>query len=107
MTFRVGQTVECVDDNDCWDDGEGRSILPQIRSGNRYIVRWIGINGDTENLSVRLHGISRQNSFYPDYPFRASRFRPIVENKTSISFTTGADPKSKRFDNRRKSRERV
>jgi hypothetical protein len=28
------------------------------------------------------------------------RFRPLIEGKTEISFTTGADPDSERWDNR-------
>lgn len=30
----------------------------------------------------------------------ASFFRPVVENKSEISFTTGADPESEKWDNR-------
>lgn len=37
--------------------------------------------------------------------FNSAGFRPIVEPKQEISFTTGADPDSEQWDGRRKVRE--
>lgn len=109
MTFRVWQKVVCVDDGPTDKDG-GRVLT----LGTIYTIRWLGSwseRGVSCPDGVRLVEVDRgPDEWCPevlDMPFRASRFRPIVENKTSVSFTTGADPESKNWDNRKKVREKV
>lgn len=41
------------------------------------------------------------------HAFKAERFRPLVEDRKSVSFTIGADPDSERWDNRKKRKEKV
>jgi hypothetical protein len=109
MTFRVRQKVVCVDDSPTDADGTCELTL-----GTVYTVRWVGpwkhpsvpeING------VRLAEIDRgPDEWTPevvDMPFRANRFRPIVEDNKRVSFTLGADPESERWDNRKKQRETI
>lgn len=85
-TFKVGQKVVCIDDK-----FKHVSIDQQIREGETYTVRWAGkfshyIDGDF--YGIKLAEIDRGNDDgpegygYADMPFRASRFRPLVEPKT-------------------------
>ncbi|PWE56392.1 hypothetical protein DEM27_08315 [Metarhizobium album] len=79
--FFVGQQVQCIDD----------STLPEqyleVRKGEIYTIRWIGIakgymNG--EYLGVRLSGIRRGDCPQfgeQDPPFRATRFRPLINDR--------------------------
>src|SRR5574343_1291746 len=54
-------------------------------------------------LRFREHDNSHLTSLYPKEPgFNSRYFRPLVEAKSSISFTEGAPKDSERFDNRRK-----
>ena len=87
MTYRfhIGQRVVCVDDT-----FKNVSIDQGIRAGQEYTVRWVGnyrhyIDGDF--YGIKLVEIDRGNDDGPegygaaDMPFRASRFRPLVEPK--------------------------
>lgn len=69
--------------------------------GSIYTIREFGWNS-----SLRLSEIVNQPRMYAEgwgeAAFYAARFRPLTESKSSISFTTGADPSSDQFDNRRK-----
>lgn len=87
--FRVGQKVVCVDARDTNSHG-----LPEIVEGGVYTIRWVGV--DDYKLCVRLVEVPR-NALAPpfttppeflDWPFYASRFRPVVERKTDISIFT-------------------
>jgi hypothetical protein len=84
MTFRVGQKVVCV--------------LPvdDLRRDEIYCVGSVAAGHNGILIGVNK---SMFNARYP--AFYAKRFRPIVERKTEVSFTTGADPSSEQFDNRR------
>jgi len=60
-----------------------------LKKGAIYHVRWIGPNPylpwQEFGICVRLHEIARNNDpNWPDMPFLARRFRPVVERKTSI-----------------------
>jgi hypothetical protein len=84
MTFRVGQKVECVDDNfgqlsKDWDQLYVKN-LPKV--GDICIVSYVGpFPGYTPAwIFIRLEGFS--GGFIP------SNFRPIVERKTDISVFT-------------------
>lgn len=106
MIFRVGQRVECIDTSG-WDTLSW--YLPT--KGCIYSIREIFLIDDFE--FVRLMEIRNKSMF--DFitekifepRFLAIRFRPIVESETEVSFTTGADPSSDQFDNRRKVRKKV
>lgn len=99
MTFRVNQKVECVDAL----ASHGYQWLGDVPSeGAIYTVAGFGEHqGILGLLLVEIKNIPF------DGCYRASRFHPIVEPKTEISFTTGADPSSGQFDNRRKVRKKV
>lgn len=94
MTFRVGQKVVCVDARPTNIFG-----LSVLESGRVYTVRWVGLWGYAarrpNQLCIRLEEIDRgEDPGAPhmieifDMPFRATRFRPVVEKKTDISVFT-------------------
>lgn len=95
MTFRVREKVVCVDGKAC--EGKYTGLV----EGDIYTVNGFGTCDDG---SV---GVCLVENDDPKWPFYPRRFRPIVEPKTEISFTTGADPSSGQFDNRRKVRKKV
>lgn len=79
--FRVGQKVVCTHDNFKWVSND-----QLIREGEVYTIRWVGrfthyIDGDF--LGLRFEEIVRGEDpagyTDPDMPYRASRFRPVVE----------------------------
>lgn len=82
MTFRVGQRIVCVNDEfHCDTDGD----LP--KRGCIYTVRWIGCRPTDSGPGVMLHGLhGGYHSSGVEYCFCATRFRPVVERKTDISF---------------------
>jgi hypothetical protein len=95
--FRLGQQVECIDDKpNMW-------TRQWLQKGKVYTIRamvtgWFSgapaleleeVSSKNPGLGVRLH-------------FRATRFRPLTRKITETTFTEGADPKSGKFDNRRK-----
>ncbi len=84
--MRTGDKVVCIDDKFPFV-----SLDQQIRKDEVYTVRWAGrfshyIDGDF--YGIKLVEIDRGNDDgpegygYADMPFRASRFRPVVEPKT-------------------------
>lgn len=98
--FRVNQKVVCVDDERT--DATG---VKDVHRGEIYTIRWCGIHSTPwhpEEYCVRLLGIERVDSWVPsniDCPFRASRFRPIVERKTDISvFTAMLNPSARKVE---------
>lgn len=105
MSFRVGQKVVCVNDQNFKADRrlDGKRILPNrpVR-GSVYTIR-----GFYEDDSVYLEEIHNpKNVVWLDgrgeAAFSLLRFRPLVEDKSKTSFTEGAPKDSERFDNRRK-----
>lgn len=87
--FHVGQKVVCV--NALGTDSEG---IKELSRGAIYTVRWHGIHGVPyfkPTYCVRVEGIVRFDDWAPlnqDCPFRASRFRPVIERRTSIEIFT-------------------
>ena len=98
MTFHVGQKVTPIRGARQHAEAYGHPV-PQY--GTIYTISRIGLS---------LRGIEIIDLVELPYPavegwargYRASCFRPIVDTKSEISFTTGADPDSEQFDNRRK-----
>lgn len=80
--FYVGQKVVCVDDVPRKFGG-----LDDLRAGNIYTIRWIGIHKNA--VCVRVCEIPARARRPFDLPYFADRFRPVVEKKTDISIFTG------------------
>lgn len=87
--FRVNQKVVCVDDERT--DAYG---IKELRRGEVYTIRWHGMHSSHWHQTaycVRLLGVERVDDRTPeniDCPFLASRFRPLIERKTSIEIFT-------------------
>jgi hypothetical protein len=95
MTFRVGRKVVCVDVSASTHRSIRGRAAEYIEIGKVYTIRWLGRSPDPLDqhlgLHVRLVGVVRPdhpNPEYSDMPFKASRFRPVVERKTDISIFT-------------------
>lgn len=102
MTFRVGMKVVCVDDSPTSLFGERQLVFGEI-----YTIRWAGVAVDFfgEFPGVRLVEVpmhERSSPSQDDVAFASRRFRPAVSPKQEVSFTTGADPGSEAWDNRRR-----
>lgn len=87
MAFRVGQKVVCVDDtvHEEWHvpGYEYTGCLDGLKSGQIYTIRDIGYSDFDRAMVVRLEEIKRpDDGLYEESPYRAERFRPIVEGKT-------------------------
>lgn len=93
MAFRVGQPVECIDDSHrpygtvCTGyDGKmiviGERDYP-LKRGRIYTIRELTTSHISGEPALKVEEILRRG--FGDNPFRASRFRPIVERKTDIS----------------------
>lgn len=108
MTFWVGQKVVCVDNKPaaCYRDFSAREkpTVGAVYTVTRAFVRK-GVSTVHLREIARDEVSQRQHGF--DVGYRTNRFRPIVEAKTEVSFTTGADPLTDQFDNRRKVRKKV
>lgn len=94
MTFRVGQRVVCIRNGASRFTGARRR---RLQVGAVYTVKkyWVSECG---NPACLLNEIAPAGDHIA---FDATRFRPAVEPKQEVSFTTGADPESERYDNRR------
>lgn len=114
MTFRVGQRVVCIGTlgtpNIDWDAWCSYWKVVRPVRGKVYTIR--DIRAGSIRQHIRLVEIINPHAGFSDAPpqepwFWADAFRPIVENKSEVSFTTGADPSTDQFDNRRKVRKKV
>lgn len=84
--FYVGQQVVCI------DAGQAPNVsLPcELTEGALYRIRWLNMFDhyvDGIYLGVRLFDLDRgicQEWGYKDVPFRASRFRPLVEDTLAV-----------------------
>lgn len=92
--FFVGQDVVCVDNGQPKD-----TTLPsELTVGAVYKIRWLGIYNhyvDGTYLGIRVEGIDRgicQIWGYDDPPFKASRFRPVVNDPLAVFRNLLADP---------------
>jgi hypothetical protein len=86
MTFYVGQRVCCVDDGVVWMNGS-----PHLKRGEVYTICRTSMESE---LNLWLAGVQGGWS--------ARRFRPLVEDRKSVSFTAGAPKDSEKWDNRKK-----
>jgi len=94
MTFRVGQKVVCVDASGTVTRG-GIEIpdAGELEVDRIYTVSWVGVSPISDKPAIHLKEVSARyaTSHLPDWPripFRAERFRPVVERKTDISIFT-------------------
>ena len=111
MTFHVGQKVCCVGLDEklpLSDLARGAANVPELKGV--YTIRSIFYWRDITLLRLceidNAHMIAIMRCGV-EPGFNALGFRPIVENKSSISFTHGADPSTDKLDNRRKVKERA
>ncbi len=83
MTFRVGQKVVCVDDKPLGNEGYRAH---GIYEGSVYTIRHIELCPVKNQTGVLLVEIINPTHLIlgGECLFRASRFRPVVERKTSI-----------------------
>lgn len=95
MTFHVGQKVVCVDNQA--DPGRRWISNIQPEMGRVYTVSRF-----SSERTYHDHGLLSLVELGTRCLYRASRFRPLTDQKKSVSFTMGADPDSERWDNRRK-----
>lgn len=102
--FHVDQKVVCIGG---WKRVLEGCVLPKI--GTIYTVRWIGqrATDDAPCLMLVEHFGGAQPVTGIEYSFNVTHFRPLIESKSSVSFTEGAPPDSERFDNRRKQKVRA
>lgn len=111
MTFRRKQRVVCINAKGGWRNLLGEEVdTGELVEGAIYTIRWVGRHN--RRASVRLEEMIRGFTVPPnvrktenmgeDVPWAASRFRPLVATETKTSFTTGADPSTDQFDNRRR-----
>ena len=92
--FRVGMKVVCVDPSDCH---LGAGFSHGLRKNEVYTVTSIKTYDD-DGSYLYLAEIGRG-------AWHVSRFRPAVDPKQEVSFTTGAPVDSERWDNRVKRRQ--
>jgi hypothetical protein len=88
--FYTGQKVVCVN-----DDKTNNKGVKELKKGEIYTIRWCGVfdgpytttDRNGKGVSVRLFEVKRRRDEAPfqDYPFKSSRFKPLVERKTDIS----------------------
>lgn len=105
MTFRVGQKVVCIRETKDILGPEDDEIEAHV--GEIYTIRAIRVFPDGFpgfHVCEIVNKPRRYLEGWHEIYFDARRFRPIVERKTEVSFTAGADPSTKQFDNRRKVR---
>lgn len=91
MNFHVGQKVVCVDDAPRGSEGCRRD---GIFEGEIYTIRVIEFCPFRKEFGVSLNEVTAP--IHPYYGteclFRATRFRPLVERKTSIELLTSIRP---------------
>lgn len=99
MTFRVGMPVVCIK-RELWDEVDWETA-PVF--GGVYTIR--AIDDFSEGPCLRFEEIVNPPGNYREGTFEATfaieHFRPLIEQKSEVSFTHGADPLTHRFDNRR------
>lgn len=95
--FHVGQKVVCV----APEGLVGSPSLP-VRGGI-YTVSGVGVHPVSGEIGLNFAELQMLS----DQFVYAWRFRPLTDTRQSVSFTTGADPSTDKFDNRRRQKERV
>lgn len=107
MGFIVGQPVICIE---TWAllPGRGRGDEVGPVSGSRYHIRAIGVGlnkANPDDVQVLLEEIRNPCLNYSagrfEVAFSIKRFRPLTEQKSSVSFTMGAPTDSEKWDGRK------
>lgn len=103
--YYVGQKVVCIDNSTIakgvgfiGPDGNtytSNGQMDGLKKNSIYTIKRV-IIGKLYNTLI-LHEITRPK----DGGYAAKRFRPLVETKSEVSFTMGADPDSEKWDNRK------
>lgn len=109
MTFHVGQKVVCIKLGSPslmakW--ASRGAVYPELNG--IYTIR--GVKPHSRKIAaLLLKEISNAGilGLSVEPAFDADHFRPVVDRKTEVSFTVGADPETEQFDNRRKSPAKV
>lgn len=109
--FHAGQKVVCIDVSP-WE-GYSWPVGTEPVEGGEYTVRAVGLNIEGAE-GVRLHEIvlSGANCAITGKPFhdnfyRASRFRPLTDTSISDILAQKAPTDSRKWDNRKKQKERA
>lgn len=102
MTFWVNQKVVFIGFAFSW-----RRLLFPHPGESPVKDRVYEIENLTPTGCLELRGVNSPSDFFWNAGFHPRLFRPIVETKTEVSFTIGADPSTDQFDNRRKVRKKV
>lgn len=91
MSFHIGQRVICVNDTN-------GTIMSRPVLGCGYSA------GLRNGAIYNIRSVENQFLYFAELKggWRATRFRPIIERKTEVSFTEGAPKDSEKFDNRRR-----
>lgn len=97
MAFSVGQKVVCI-------DATGQRAPSYLTKDAAYTVRWYGQRETDAVPCIMLSEIRAPWNGHPsiEWAFNATRFRPLTDTKSSISFTEGAPRSTRHLDNRRK-----
>jgi hypothetical protein len=100
MAFHVGQKVACIRVVACNCCGEtGGLVLNAEFTVARVFTHPSALNG------IELVETAPDPKYHIGY--NAQLFRPIIKKTMEVEFTTGANPGSKKWDNRVKKRERA
>lgn len=96
--FKIGQKVVYIQRK--IDASHWGQITPEPKA--IYTVRAVGFAYNIP--AIWLEEIVNEPRAWADGVYElgmnAEFFRPLVENKSEVSFTTGADPSSEQWDNR-------
>lgn len=96
MAFTVGMKVVCI------AEANGLQCGPNsVEPTKGDIGTIVSIYQSSEGLAIELAEFPTPPCDGFDKGWLAVDFRPIVERKTEISFTIGADPESEKWDNRK------
>ena len=94
--FYVGQKVVCI------DDSEPEYFVPgapdRLKKGLIYTI--VQVYPRPSDAMILL-SLAEVNPTHANNGWRQNRFRPLVEDKKTISFTEGAPKDSKQWDNRK------
>ncbi len=81
--YYVGQKVVCIDDR-------GAEWCLELKA----VYTVLGLEGQCLIIDCTPDDVGCCG-------WRSARFRPLVETKSEVSFTIGADPDSEKWDNRK------
>ncbi|MBD8555363.1 CAP-Gly domain protein [Rhizobium sp. CFBP 8762] len=95
--FYVGQKVVCIDAK--YTKQQRVSLAIELVEGQIYTIRWLGpfthyLDGEFIGIKVaEIHRGADKEYGYDDMPYRATRFRPLVEDRlASLRNLTAPQP---------------